>query len=234
MPLARSFSLSQKKGRTWWVEPIPDGKGVRFEVRGPHGQPREGTVSRSGATCLLCGTPVPLSYIRAEGKLGRMTAQLMAIGADGRGPRYYLNPSAEQEQAADIPPPADIPEAEMPDNPRWFSPPLYGIKTYSELFTNRQLKAIATFSDLVQEVRRLAANDAAQARLSSADARAYGIAIGTYLAFAVSKLADWSSSMCGWINTAEKARDTFARQAIPMVWDFLEIYPFSSAVGNFS
>ena len=78
MPLVRSFWLGKKKGKERYVVPIPDGKRVRFEIAGPNGVPREGTVGRTGAVCLLCGTPVPLSYIRAEGKAGRMGAQLMA------------------------------------------------------------------------------------------------------------------------------------------------------------
>jgi putative DNA methylase len=63
MPLVRSFWLGKKKGKERYVHPIPDGKRVRFEIRGPNGVPRDGAVSRNGATCLLCGTPVPLAYI---------------------------------------------------------------------------------------------------------------------------------------------------------------------------
>jgi putative DNA methylase len=82
MPLVRSFWLGKKKGKERYVVPIPDGTRVRFEIAGPDGVPREGTVGRTGAVCLICDTPVPLSYIRAEGKAGRMGAQLMAIAAE--------------------------------------------------------------------------------------------------------------------------------------------------------
>ena len=83
----------QEKGKERYVVPIPDGKRVRFEIGGPDGVPRDGTVCRTGAVCLLCDTPVPLSYIRAEGKAGRMGAQLMAIAAEGTRQRYYLAPT---------------------------------------------------------------------------------------------------------------------------------------------
>ena len=59
------------------------------------------------------------------------------------------------------------------------------------------------------------------------------MAVATYLCFALDKLTDWSSSFCSWITRIEGIRDTFARQAIPMVWDFAEINPFSDSVGNF-
>ena len=93
MPLVRSFWLGKKKGKERYVIPIPDGKRVRFEIGGPDGVPREGTVGRTGAECLICGTPVPLTYIREEGKAGRMGAQLMAIAAEGPRQRYYVAPN---------------------------------------------------------------------------------------------------------------------------------------------
>ena len=121
MPLVRSFWLGKKKGKERYVIPIPDGKRVRFEIGGPDGVPREGTVGRTGADCLLCGTPVPLSYIREEGKAGRMGAQLMAIAAEGPRQRYYVAPNEEHEKALQMfLVPIDAPEAELPHNASGF------------------------------------------------------------------------------------------------------------------
>jgi putative DNA methylase len=91
-PLVRSFAPSTKKGNQPWVEPIVDvvAKTVRFEVRTGQGRPQEGTVSRRGARCIVCGSPVPFDHIRAEGKAGRMGARLMAIVAEGQRGRVYL------------------------------------------------------------------------------------------------------------------------------------------------
>jgi putative DNA methylase len=149
MPLVRSFWLGKRKGKERYAVPIPNGKQVRFEIGGPDGAPREGTVKgRTGAVCLLCNTPVPMSYIRTEGLAGRMGMQLMAIAAEGERQRHYLAPDEEHAQAAVVPRPEDVPESALPDNARWFSPPLYGMKTYSDLFSNRQLTAIVTLSDV--------------------------------------------------------------------------------------
>ena len=175
MPLVRSFWLGKKKGKERYVIPIPDGKRVRFEIGGPDGVPREGTVGRTGAVCLLCGTPVPLSYIRAEGKAGRMGAQLMAIAAEGKRQRYYVAPTEEHEKAADVPRPIDVPEAELPDKHAGSPPPVYGMRTWADLFTNRQLIALTTFSDLVQRGPRSRRTPTAPT-LNIADA------IATYLA----------------------------------------------------
>ena len=98
MPLVRSFWLGKKRGKERYVVPVPDGKRVRFEIGGPSGVPREGTVIRTGAICLLCGTPVPLSYIRDEAKAGRMGSQLIAVAAEGKRQRYYLPPTEDHEK----------------------------------------------------------------------------------------------------------------------------------------
>ena len=129
----------------------------------------------------------------------------------------------------------------MPPHAPGFRVQAYGMTRHAELFTNRQLVALTTFSDLVTEAREQVLADALESgrpegeRLADggSDAAAYADAVTTYLAFAISKLADWSSTICSWISPIEGVRSTFARQAIPMVWDYTEINPFSSSVGNF-
>ncbi len=153
MPLVRSFWLGKKKGKQRYLIPIPDGKRVRFEIGGPDGVPRNGTVGRTGAVCLLCGTPVPLSYIREEGKAGRMGSQLMATVAEVPHQRHYLPATDEHAKAADVIRPNDVPDAEIPYNPRYLTTPNYGISTWADLFTNRQLSTLTVFSDSVQEAR---------------------------------------------------------------------------------
>jgi putative DNA methylase len=224
MPLVRSFWLAKKKGKERYVVPIPDGKHIRFEIGGPSGHPHEGTVTRTGAVCLLCGTPVPLSYIRAEGKAHRMGAQLMAIAAEDKRQRYYQPPSEEHEKAADIPRPEDVPDAEIAHNPRYLTAPNYGMGTWSDLFTNRQLKALTTFSDLVGEARERARADGAEPN--------YVNAVATYLGLCASKAAAFHTTQARWRPNENKTAPAFGRQAIPMVWDFAETNPFAGAGGD--
>jgi len=225
MPLIRSFWLGKKKGKERYVVPVPDGKRVRFEIGGPNGVPREGTVSRTGAVCLICDGPAPLNYIRAEGKAGRMGTQLMAIVAEGKRQRYYLPPNERHEKAADVPRPTDVPQGELPDNPRWFSPSRYGFQEYCSLFTSRQLTALTTFSDLISEVR--------ERILMDGNDPSYAVSVITYLAFAISKLADRHSTSTNWYGSRESTSSTFARQAIPMTWDFVETQPLLAGTGTF-
>lgn len=244
-PLVRSWSLSTKKGKEAYVVPsVVDGS-VQYRVeRGIHGaEEAKGTVQRGRAQALGDGTPITNEYIREEARAGRMGAHLLAVVAQGEKGRIYIAPDAAQVAASrvDVNQIVDPPTAPIAQNPRWFSPPLYGLETYADVFTPRQLLALTTFSDLVTEVREQVLSDALAAGLPVGDrledggrgATAYADAVATYLAFAVSKLADWSSSLCSWIPSIEGVTHTFSRQALPMVWDFVEINPFSQSVGHF-
>ena len=225
MPLVRSFWLGKKKGRERYIIPIPDGKRIRFQIGGPDGVPRDGTVGRTGATCLLCGTPVPLTYIRDEGKSGRMGTQLMAVAAQGARQRYYIAPTPADEKLAEIQRPSDVPEAELPEQALGFRVQGYGMRTWADLFTNRQLTALATFSDVAIEVYQKIVDDSNNA--------SYAGAITTYLAMTVDRLADLANSLCRWEPIAECPRNLFGRQTISMVWDFGEGNPFSTSSGSF-
>jgi putative DNA methylase len=228
MPLVRSFALSTKQGRETWVRPVVDRerRRVRFEIGTGRGCPK-GTVGRTSAVCLATGSQVPLGHVRAEGKAGRMGAQLMAIVAEGPRGRVYLPPDPEHERvAAGATPPDDAPRAAMPANPRWFSPPGFGLLGFADLFTPRQQRTLCAFSDLVGEaVKRL--------RADGADAE-HAAAVATYLAFAVDKLADRNSALCAWEPRMDRLRGTFQRQALPMSWDFAEANPFGGAGGDFA
>ena len=245
MPLIRSFWLSTKPKRKVWAEPIVNAgaKSVRFEVRTGEGAPREGTVNRRGAECIVCGTPVAFDHIRTEGKSGRMSAQLMAIAAEGKGGRTYLAPTDRQEKVADAPVPADVPDTDLPKQALGFRVQLYGMTKHRDLFTPRQLIALTTFSDLVAEAREKVLRDAEVVGLplgaeplsaGGKGADAYSDAVATYLACVVSAVSDDLSSIVTWRSGhgTGATRSTFARQALPMVWDFAEANPFAGAAGD--
>lgn len=237
MPLVRSWWLGKKKGKEAWVRPnvvadpsCPSGQTVRFDVvHGAAGAPTgdaDGTVGRLGAVCVACGSAVPLNYIRAEGRAQRMSSQLMATVAEGDRQRIYLAPSTVQVEAANVSEPSDVPGGELPANPRDFKTPNYGMTKWSDLFTDRQLIALTMFSDLVMEARAKVIADG-----GSDD---YADAVATLLGFGVSKATDYHNALCAWRSDVknEGIGHLFARQAIPMVWDFCEANPFSQSSGN--
>ena len=190
----------------------------------------------------MSGVPVAYDHIRAQGQDKGLGTRLMAIVAAGDRSRVYLAPNPQHEAV-----PQDLrvgwkPDLPLPANPRDFKTPNYGLPTFADLFTSRQLVALTTFSDLVTEaigrVRRDAVtaglpDDGRPLRDGGTGATAYAEAVAVYLALSVDKVADRNSTVCAWAGLREHARNTFGRQAIPMVWDFAESNPLSDSSGNF-
>ena len=243
VPLVRSFVLSSKKGNPVWVEPEVDrGTGAyRFVVRVGEGAVPDGTVARKGGRCLVTGTPMPFTHIRAEAKAGRMGERLMAIVAEGERGRVYLSPVPDQTETAFSAVPDFKPSGSISHWPGRTNVVEYGLTTFGDLFTDRQLVALTTFSDLVAEAREKVLADALAAGMDAdaphlADrgtgANAYSDAVATYLGLGITRLADRCSALCGWDSGYVKIRNTFGRQALPMVWDFAEGNPFSESTGN--
>lgn len=246
IPCASTYVLSKKKGNYAWLEPVQEDDHFSFKVHTGASLPQlpEPKKSRGAAfVCPACGQVTLDSYIKEEGKAGRIGAQMMAVVAEGEHGRLYLPVDAVQKAAADVPRPEEYPNGSLPENPRWFSPPAFGMTEYADLFTNRQLTALTTFSSLVQEAQQQAERDAVAAgrfddHIGLADggtgARAYGEAIGVYLAFLVDKMTDYHSTICVWHTTRELIANTLRRQAIQMTWDYAEANPTSSSAGSVS
>ncbi len=250
VPLASTFMLSTKAGKEAYVEPVIEGKGYRFTVK--TGKPKDAQRAKLGTSagkraafrCLMSGVPIIYDYIREEGKAGRMGARLMAIVAESERGRIYLAPTPEMEAIALTAQPTWRPETTLPVNPRDFKTPNYGLTTFADLFTPRQLVALTTFSDLVSEARERVKCDAIAAGLADdgkalakvgAGATAYADAVGVYLAFALNKVADRGSSLGRWDPTPTQSGiiNAFSRQALPMTWDFAESNPLGDASGNY-
>jgi putative DNA methylase len=186
----------------------------------------------------MSGEPIAPTYIKGEGKAGRMGARMMAIVADGDRGRVYLPPTEAMETIARNAKPTWVPDGSFVEDARAFTPCIYGISEWRHLFTPRQLVALTHLSDLMQEVHERAKRDAVAAGLSNenkdtvpSEASAYADAVGVYLAFALSKQADLGNSFCRWEPIAQCPRQLFGRQAIPMIWDFAEGNPLGDSSG---
>ena len=243
MPLVRSWWLGKKPGKEAFVVPTivehaegPSGRRVEFTIghdksKGPTAS-TDGTVNRQGAVCLACGSAVEFKYVREESRAKRMGSRPMAIVAEGHRRRIYLAPNDENLGAASMGVPRGVPSGNIFNWPGRINVYTYGLTKFSDLFTNRQLVALTTFSDLVGEAREEVLKAAVAMGLPSGPrfanggtgAEAYADAVATYLGMAVSRLASTNSALCRW-NSApskESVSDTFARQALPMVWDYAE------------
>ena len=249
VPLASTWMLSTKRGKQAYVEPVIEGRGYRFRVK--TGPPADTVAAKTGTSagkrkafqCLMSRVPVTYDHIRREGRAGQIGAKLMAVVAQGDRARVYLSPTSRHESAARQAVASWVPDRPLPNNPRDFKTPNYGLTTFADLFTPRQLVALTTFSDLVAEATQRIRRDAVTAGLPDDDtplrdggtgARAYAEAVAVYLAFALSKVADRGSTLGRWDPTPTQSGiiNTFSRQAIPMSWDFAESNPLGKASGS--
>ena len=246
VPLASTWMLSTKKGKEAYIEPVIDGRGYQFQVR--VGSPRDMAAAKAGTSagkrrafrCLISGAPISYHYIRREGQAARIGVRLMGVVAEGDRTRLYLDPTDGDAKMALGIRPQWRPEVRLEGKTR-VNVSNYGIDTFGDLFTSRQLVALTTFSDLVTEAMERVRRDGVAADLpddnrplhdGGAGARAYAEAVGVYLAFAVDKGANYWSTLCAWHQTRPGIVSTFGRQALPMVWDYAEANPFSTSSGN--
>jgi putative DNA methylase len=228
VPLVRSLKIAKKQSQTVWVEPVVNRNGNEWHFRITDEKPTlAGTVGRGGGTCVISETPIPLDYIRSEGKAGRLGLRLMAVVGDGRD--YY---SADEWPEFPAPPASDfiVPET-MPNNPFAVRPPLYGLRRFCDVFTPRQLHSLGIFSDLVKKAREQVLVDALPA-LGVERAGTYADAVATFLSFIVDRCVDFNNSLCRWSSSNQKVMSTFGRPAIPMIWDFAEANILGESVGS--
>jgi putative DNA methylase len=246
VPLASTFILSNKEGKESYVEPLLSKAGYSFTVKvgKPPATAKAGTKAARGSNfrCLMSGTPISADHITTNAKAHGLGTRLMAIVAEGKRGRVYVSPNV------DVPMPKELPdlsflELEMTNDRRWFSPPLYGMPKWRDIFTPRQLLALTTFCDLIEQARARIQRDAIAAGLPDDErgldacgigAKSYAEAVSLYLAFAVNRVADYGNSIATWRTKDNAMRSLFSKQAIPMSWDFAEGSPFAKSSSGFT
>ncbi len=262
IPLLRTCWLAKKDGKRVLLrmEPNNDKSGVVFTVEssvegsgGNNAQRREndrrlgqGTMSRAGAWCPCCGKPGTVAMesadIRAEAAVGRMTAAMTAVVVDGPSGKEYRIPSDHEVERSSVSEdtvldvfatvPHGIPNEPVPEGGSRqgggspFTVHLYGMRTWRDLYTNRQLVTIGTLVNRVRET--------SDGMLKAGYDKDWIEAIGAYLAVVVDRVADYSSASCSWHNSGEKMGHTFARFALPILWDYAEAAVLGNASGSYS
>ena len=236
VPLASTFVLSSKGEKKAYVEPLVEGDSYHFRIKLGHApnEASDGTkLSRANFKCLLSGSPISGDYIKEEGKAGRLGERLVAIIAEGKSGRVFLDPSDQQAQMATNEAPGWEPNLEISGSTQYVGVKPYGMLYFNQIFGRRQLVALNTFSDLVNEVKGLIIADALKSVLPNDDDSfpdEYAKAITVYLALGIGRSANYWSGLTAW--GGEFIVQTFGRQAYPMIWDHAEANPFSSSTGN--
>lgn len=251
VPIASSFLLSSKSGKEVWLEPIVNRQTKEITYRVRKGGTKdeialasEGTKAGRGANfrCLMSNTAITPDYVKRVGKDGKIGQALIAIVADGKKERIYIAPDDAHERMALGVKPDFGPSITLPNHSQYIGVLGYGFKTFGDLFTNRQMAMLMTYSDLAKEARSKIESDAvsrgmsesgASLNLDGVGAKAYAEAVSVYLGFGVSRLADIQNSLCRWESSKTQVRNLFGRQAIPMLWDYGENNAFAEAAGDF-
>jgi putative DNA methylase len=249
VPISSTFMLSSKEGKESYVEPVIEANGYKFEVK--VGKPIDEEATKQGTNagkwsafrCLMSNAPISYDYIRNEGTSGRLGCRLMAMVADVGRKRVYLSPTKEMQDIANLASPSWKPELEINYHPRDIKTQIYGLTKYGDLFSPRQLVALTTFSELINEAVVLAKKDAVDSGMpddgrgieqGGNGATAYAESVGVYLSFVLSKVADRGSTLTRWMPTRDSMYNTFARQSLSMTWDFVEVNALGEQTGGFT
>lgn len=224
----------------------PDQKKIRGIDNGTGLANEKGKKVKSTFVCPVCSSGIAKGdYVDSEASAGRMGVQAIAIVTEGSSGRSYYSVTSEQMSLATQDAPRYLHENNIaiPQEPArgTFASNaqgrIYGFHVFADYFTPRQLVALTTLSDLVGEARALTLDDALAAGLADDDiplraggigGRAYAEAIASYLGVVVSRWSDYHNAICTWNASNENIRNLFARQAIPMAWDYVEANPLQS------
>ncbi len=247
IPLSASYDLARKKGREAWVEPYVEAGAVRFRIhRGSNtlGKGKPKVAKTAVFRCPACGEITPDAYVKECGTNHEIHSQLIAIVADEGKKRLYIEVISEHEDMAVVPKPTKVPHGALPEYPRRFSPPSFGMKDYADLFTNRQLTFLTTMVTLAREAQDKVEQAAIEAGMNDdgialaeggSGVLAYAEAVRMALVLTISKILDRCSNMCSWnSNEGGSLRNVFSRAAMPMIWDYAEANPFNVASGSFA
>ena len=229
MPLIKTFQLSKKRGNEHWIKPVVDRETNTISwivQKHTDGVPKRGTIGRSGAYCFACGNSVKLSYVREQAKVGKMEKIMTAIIAEGHQRRLYISPTDKHVEAALLAEPKWRPRGRIPVKALGISLQNYGFSHWHQLYTERQLTTLTTFSELLKDVHHVIMLDGGD--------RVYTSAVSTYLTLVIGRIADSGCTSATWSSTWHKICHAFSLPALPMVWDFAETNLFSTSTRNWT
>lgn len=245
VPLIRSSHVVRTNNRRIAVTVVPDPASgtFRFQLSPDSGRevvPKRGKSSASA--CQLCGAAISAKYLREQGDNHGIGFQLVAVVVNqpDRQGKFYVE---AEDGALAIPSPAIVEErltslaADGMDVPLDPIEPmgnaglasgetyLYGIKTFSDMFTRRQLVTLLTLCKHVRRAReRMVENGVPSERAD---------VVAAYLGMAVNRVVDRCNALCRWYVGGENAKSPFIRDRVAMMWDFVEINPFGGISGDF-
>ena len=224
VPLLKQFYLSKRRSassKEWvYLKPLISGKDIKFSIQ--NGQCiDEGWNDRCNLTCPCCGNLTDATNIKRQFKEKETGERLIAVIKEHNGKRSFCIPTDDERNLTSNVETATLkPSEKLPENDSQnLKVPLWGYETFGDLFSNRQLNTISAFIDEISTVKdQIGASD-------------YGKAVVTYLSLLLDKIIARNSSFGIWHKLQETVEHPFGRQALPMVFDYPEMNPFSNLSG---
>ena len=242
VPLLSTYWLSTVPHKLVWLSPVVNRAASTYHFDIKTGTPTDKVTIRAGTKigrggkfkCVLSNQPIDIEHLRREAQALRTGYRLTAIVVETPSGRTYLPADEDQEKlAASVEKPEEL-NLPLVESARHLTPTSYGMLAHRDLYTARQLSTLLAISDAVREIGLVVSSDAIGARMSTADAGEYSVAVTTFLALALGRSADFNNSLTGWSASNQKVMHLFGRAAIPMIWDFAEANTLGDSVGSWS
>lgn len=251
IPLIRQFWLCKKKNKKIAYKPIVNtvNKTIDFIIQIDNEidfDPDDGTVSRGNARCPVCKQVTPAVQVRQlanEGKMGQRMVVVVLHHPNKSGKKYRVVTENDMETFAKAEKyliekianwkwmESPLPDEDLPYLRSIFNVHVYGIRKWASLFNSRQKLALVTFMDKIKESYEVVLDELANIQLPDGiDKEELAKAVVGYLSFTLSRCSDFNSNLCRWHPQWEFIPNTFARQALPMSWDYAELVLFSSVL----
>lgn len=251
IPLMRQFWLAKKENKKVALYPYVDGNKIKFRIVGTGYEkmpkdfdPEKGTVSRAVVECPACKSPIDDDTTRKlfqDGKAGERMVAVVLHHPERSGKTYRLATEKDIKLFKEAEKYLEKKKQELfekwgfdpvPDEPLppketlGFRVQRYGMLKWGDLFNSRQKIALITFVEKVKQVY--------SHMLKAGYDQDYARAVVSYLALALDRQIDYNSELCVWAVAGEFIAHTFGRQALPMIWDYFELSPWSEATGDWN
>lgn len=244
IPLMRQFWLAKKENKKVALKPFVSNGRVEFEiVENPDFDPAKGTVKGAVARCLVCGSTVDANTTRKlfqEGKASQRMVAVVLHHPKKKGKNYRITTEKDSEVFMEAEKYLEEKRAKLMEE--WGIDPVpdeelvrtggnqmavlhYGMYKFGDLFNTRQKLALITFAEKVRE--------AYKKMIEEGHDEEYAKAVVSYLALGMDMTAAFTNTLARWENTSEAIKQLYSRQALPMLWDYAEVNPFSTSSGSF-
>ena len=239
--LGIDFIIAQQKSDGKWE--IIDSLTPNPQFLIPDFDPETGTVSRAKVICPCCGSGLSDKEVRKqfqEGKAGQRMLAVVLHHPRKQGKTYRIATEKDVDTFQEAEKYLGRKRQELLDKwgfdplPNELMPPKgtlgfrvqrYGILKWGDLFNSRQKLALITFVEKVREAHKKMLVEGVEEE--------YAKAVVSYLALGVDMTAAFTNTLARWENTSEAIKQLYSRQALPMLWDYAEVNPFSTSSGSF-